>query len=147
MICGIILLVFGILTLAQGKFLLTRGRVVKGGPAYAIGVLLLLPLPLSFLAGLALGAILAARGEPVNTRQIENIAAFIGIGILVLCVGSAIIIAVAKAEPIERKRPPYQPEEDYDDRPLGRHLSGEDMDADIPEVRPVRRPPDDRIRE
>jgi hypothetical protein len=141
MICGIIMLIFGILALAQGKFLLTRSKAVTGGPVIAIGILLIAPLPLGFLAGMVLGSMMLVQGDRASVERFESTATAVGIAIPVICLVAALVIAAVYAKPVEKRRPRYEDEGEYDDRPRpprDRFDEGE---------RPRRRPPDDRIRE
>lgn len=52
--CEIVMLIFGIITLIRGRFLLFRTKEVRGWPARAIGVILILPMPASFSIGVLL---------------------------------------------------------------------------------------------
>jgi hypothetical protein len=96
--CDIIMLIFGIIALVRGKFLLTRAKEVRGVPARIIGIVLMIPLPLSFVAGLALGAMMASQGKSVDDLRLAG--SILGVTITGLCFVSAIAIAVATARPI-----------------------------------------------
>ena len=73
MCCDVILLILGIIVLIKGQVMLTRTKEVRGTPARVIGVLLILPLPLGFLAGLLLGAFYVAQGKPVTESEIQGV--------------------------------------------------------------------------
>ncbi|MCI0459512.1 MAG: hypothetical protein L0Z62_21385 [Gemmataceae bacterium] len=147
MICGIIMLIFGILTLVQGKFMLTRTRVVQGPPAYVIGAMLIAPLPLSFLAGMLLGALFLVAGDPASERRFQTLATVVGLGIPVACLLSAVGIGIAYAKPAPKRV--FRPGRDDDEglRPPRRDRRDargyEDRGDDD---RSPRHPPDDRIR-
>jgi hypothetical protein len=68
-IAEIAMSIFGIVTLARGKFSLTRGRVITGLYAYLIGIILTLTLPLmlgiGFVVGIAIGINAGAQGRPI----------------------------------------------------------------------------------
>jgi dienelactone hydrolase len=75
----IALFILGIIALATGKLTLTKTRVVYGWPARLLGIIGLLPLPLSFGVGVAIGVLLAMRGEPVENHRGLFIAIEVGI--------------------------------------------------------------------
>jgi hypothetical protein len=110
--CGIIMLIFGIVALAKGSFSLTRGRVVKGIPARMVGLLLVLPFPISFGAGLALGVYAVSTGMP--EQQVHDIANVLGVVIAFGFLIAALVTAFVFATPVEPKRPRFA-EEDEDD--------------------------------
>ena len=62
-------LIFGIIALATGEFKLTRKRVVTGDSARMVGVMLVLPLPLSLAAGLAMGAMFRRAGPTYSAGR------------------------------------------------------------------------------
>jgi hypothetical protein len=110
--------VLGIYSLATGKVKLTRSKVVSGWPARLIGVILLLPFPLTLLVGVAIGAYLVSQGGVGAGARPEDIQArmppwvpFIGIGMAVLCVIVCVIIGAATGAPPKKER-----RDDYDDR-------------------------------
>jgi hypothetical protein len=157
MCCDIILLILGIVVLVKGQVLLTRTKEVRGTPARIIGVILLLPLPLSFFAGLLLGALLVSQGKPVNESEIQGIVPFLGPAIIALCLFAAIAIAIAYAQPVrkqgvdadieavdvpERYHEHFQAEGDA--RPAPRS-DGPEVTDQLP--RPSAHPEDDRIRD
>jgi hypothetical protein len=63
--------VYGIVTLVRGRFPLTRNRVVTGGPAYLIGVLLTATLPALLVMGMVIGFVATVRagGAPPNPLE------------------------------------------------------------------------------
>lgn len=97
--------IFGMIALIRSHFLLTRVKEVRGWPARIIGVLLIMPFPLSFLVGIVLGVILVATGKDTKDQTITPIINIIEIAIVALCFFAAIGVAVFFAEPIRRKRP------------------------------------------
>jgi hypothetical protein len=153
----IAMLVFGIITLVRGRFLLTRAKEVRGWPARLIGVVLLLPFPLAFLAGIVLGAIFVVQGQDVQGKDLELVTRGVGRAIVVLCFLTAIGIAVAYAQPVRKHRADedieevdvpehyhehFQAEEESRPRP---RLDGPEVTDEPP--RPSARPEDDRIRD
>ncbi len=63
MALGIALLVFGIITLAKGEFLVSRTKSVRGTPAYVIGAILVGYLPLRFLPTSSMGSLLSSKAK------------------------------------------------------------------------------------
>ena len=93
MIFQIGLLIWGIVILAKQEVKMTRNKVVKGGPAIAIGVLFVTLIPSLFLVGLVLGIVsFAAGGQEAVDGVVAN-AAFLEFGVLILFVVVAFIIA------------------------------------------------------
>jgi cytochrome c biogenesis protein CcdA len=113
--CGIAMLIFGIIAFVKGEFKLTRNRVVRRGPAYAIGALLVLPFPLSFCIGLVYGAMLGARHEKLDVVQLQTKLAPIEVGLDIVCLLAALTIAVVAAKPVRAPRP-APVEDEYEDQ-------------------------------
>jgi hypothetical protein len=92
---AIALLIIGIIGFVKGRISVTSKRELRGGGLYAVATLFCLPLPLSFLAGVAAGAAAASGGKPVDDQAILwlSVAAVWG-PILV-----AFILAFALAKP------------------------------------------------
>lgn len=145
--CEILMLIFGIITVIRGRFSLTRAKEVRGWPARAIGVILILPMPASFSIGLLLGVVFTALGKNIDDRDFVTAAMVGEFGIVALCFFSAIGVAMFLAEPIRKKR--SEPEDtaipaDYEERFPARdwNIKNEGI-----KDRPSRPPsaPDDRI--
>ncbi len=146
--CEVIMLIFGIIALVRGRFLLTRAKEVRGWPARVIGVLLVTPFPLGFLVGMVLGAIFLANGKEVGGREFTTAAQIIGVVIIALCLCTAIGVAIFFAEPIRKKHSEEAVEalpDDYDER-FETRTRGDSESQDITDA-PTRPslPPDDRI--
>jgi hypothetical protein len=104
--------VFGIIALATGKLKLTRTKEARGTPARIAGVLLLLPLPVAFLVGLGVGAMLAAKGQVV---AVPPWLAFLELGIFLFFMICAFTIAGVYGVEPERKIPFHEEEEEPED--------------------------------
>lgn len=87
------LLIWGIVILAKQEVKLTKNKVVKGGPAIAIGILFVGALPLSFAIGLVLGLFLGATGGQEAVDAFVNYAFLLDFAILISVVVAAFIIA------------------------------------------------------
>lgn len=117
--CEILMLIFGIIALIRGRFLLTRAKEVRGWPARIIGVLLIMPFPMSFIAGMVLGAVFMALGKSIDGQEFKSAAMILGFATVALCFFSAIGVAFFLAEPIRKERPPQEDlaiPADYDER-------------------------------
>ena len=88
--------VWGIITLATGKFTISRDKVVTGAPAYVIGGILLLTLPIPLSIGFVIGFVSA-----VNTGQQPDVMNYLWIDPAVVLSILAIvgIIAFSTAKP------------------------------------------------
>ncbi len=108
--CGLVaeifMLVFGIMALVTGKFTLTRARVVTGVPARVVGAILVLPLPLALVMGFLLGAVLVAQGKQITRDEVQKYAAPLELGIILICMLTAVIVAAITAHPPQKKGPP-----------------------------------------
>lgn len=105
MLLTIALLVIGIIGFVKGRISVTKNRELRGGGLYAVATLFCLPLPLSFLVGIALGAQAVSAGKTLDdqTVLIAGLAATWG-PILV-----AFILAFAMAKPkVVPGQPPPQ---------------------------------------
>lgn len=105
MLLTIALLVIGILGFVKGRISVTKNRELRGAGMYAVATLFCLPLPLSFLVGLALGAQAVAAGKAVDEQTVllASIAATWGPVVV------AFILAFAMAKPkIVPGQPPPQ---------------------------------------
>jgi hypothetical protein len=100
------MLVMGIYTLVTGKIKLSARKIVEGGMARLIGLILMVPLPLTLGIGLILGIAAAAQNPQNPQAHIPAWAAFIGIGSAAICAITAILIAVATAKPVVKEPGP-----------------------------------------
>jgi drug/metabolite transporter (DMT)-like permease len=141
-VMAICMLIFGLIAIVRGQFVLTRAKVVRGVPARIIGVILLLPVPLWLGGALLLGAFYALQGKQPRPEDLEGPATLLTVGSCVGCMVIAVIIGLATAQPMKKKRLPDDLGEDYDRR------FGEDdyRPGEGPEPDGLR-PPEDRIRE
>ena len=155
--CEIVMLIFGIITLIRGKFTLTRGKEVRGVPARVIGLVLMLPFPLSLALDLLAGIVLAILGKPPTEQEATTIGVVIEVCIVALCFITAIVMANVYSQPIAKQRADENIEEvDLPER-YHEHFQAEEdarsaRRSDSPEVteqppRPSARPEDDRIRD
>ncbi len=146
--CEIAMLIFGIITLIRGRFLLTRAKEVRGWKARFIGLLLVMPFPLSFLIGMVLGAIFLSTGKDVEGQDFRSAAFIAEFSIVAVCFIAAIGVATVFAEPIRKKRSEHEDvaiPDDYDERfqARSRDITGnQDITGG---TSPPTTPPDDRI--
>jgi hypothetical protein len=73
----IALIIYGIYALVRGSFSLGKGRSVTGNKARILGLLCLVPLPLSFCAGAVIGVVSAIGGGAVENFWLYTAAEFI----------------------------------------------------------------------
>jgi hypothetical protein len=132
LIAEIASLIFGIITLATGKFRLTRTKAVYGTPPRVVGLLLVLILPCALGLAIAVAAVLVAMGElrdplhpPAVLYAVEPIT-------FLVFFTAAMIVAFANAGEPARRRP--YPDEDF----------GEDDEFEH-RLERERRPPDEEL--
>jgi hypothetical protein len=140
---GIGLIIAGIVALVTGRMKFSKNRAVQGVPARLLGVALLTPLPLGFLAAMIYTMAHIDPNKPDQAQQwaqqhdgaITAVMAGTMIGLAVLI----IVIAAFLAKPIKpakrRKRRDRDDDFEDDDRPRRRRDELEDDD------RPRRRRP------
>ncbi len=103
MICVIevALLLLGLLVVVTGDITVGSNRVLRGTPAHILGGLLMVPLPLSLLTGLLVGAFLSAQGRDPTQESYALVFILIDVGIFVVCLlaigGSALVLNLTKA--------------------------------------------------
>ena len=132
LIAEIASLIFGIITLATGKFRLSRNKVVYGTPARVVGLLLVLILPCALGLAIFVAAILVAQGQlPDPLKPPPILLAVEPITFIVIFTAAMIVAFVNAGRPVERRQ--YQ-DEDYE----------EDDDFEHRLERP-RRPPDEEL--
>lgn len=78
----IAMFVMGIVTLARGQFSLSANTIIRGGRAYAVGILMLLTLPFILGLGFALGFLLAINAGPEGLGANQWWFSLIDIGVL-----------------------------------------------------------------
>jgi hypothetical protein len=85
LIVEIAMLIAGIIALLRGEIPLTKVHYVDGWPARIAGFILLLPLPLTFVAGLILRAVLTAQGRVLQPGEIDHLVLYFDLPLLALC--------------------------------------------------------------
>jgi uncharacterized oligopeptide transporter (OPT) family protein len=143
------MLIFGIIALITGKFSVTRSKVVYDTPARIVGVIMMLPLPILLMLGVALGFGLLAQGRPLNQEDLDRLKTLgmiLGAVVILGCFIIGMVVAFIYAEPPRKKRGRDEEDFEEDDRPRRRRqVEEEDLDEERPRRPP--RPPDDRFRE
>lgn len=104
LILEIAMLIFGIIALVKGKFTLTKKKIVTGAAARIVGVILLMPLPLSFGVGVIMGIMLAAQGRQIQAKEIQNTGTIIEVVSVLGCCILAIGVSLATSHPPAKKR-------------------------------------------
>jgi hypothetical protein len=90
------MLVVGLIALCTGKLTLSKKRVVTGGWARGIGVVLLMPLPLAFLAGVAIGFLRATGGLTMPEGEFRILLTTAEAAIAFSCAGLAFALAASR---------------------------------------------------
>jgi formate-dependent nitrite reductase membrane component NrfD len=142
------MLIFGIIALVRGHFLLTRVKEVRGWPARVIGIFLILPLPLSLSIGMTLVASVVATGEDPDVQKVQSTIRIIEVVIVALCFCLAIAVGLFFYQPV-RKTPSKSEDRaiptDYDERFQARPREPLESPEITGEPSPRSAPPDDRI--
>lgn len=90
----IALAIWGIVVLFTGKLTVSKTKVVQGTAARLLGLLMLMPFPVAFMIGVAVGAWGAASGRDLEDLQMTLMAVdaglVIGTAVLVLAIAHAI---------------------------------------------------------
>jgi hypothetical protein len=143
LVLELVMLIVGITTLVKGTFGVGSRHAAKGVPARIAGAILMLPLPLKFLCGMAIGLALAVQEKQVDRN--DPVLAYLETGITLGCLVTALVLAGATAKPVGT-RDEKEEEMDFDEDdvpPLQRDSYARDEKEGPRQPRPV----DERIEE
>jgi hypothetical protein len=103
LIAEIAMAIFGIITLVKGKFSLTQNRVVKGIPAYVIGIILTATFPVILCVGFFAGIVMTilAHGRQPDVQQLKMIGFFLEIGTVFVISLIVLVLASLSSKKIE----------------------------------------------
>jgi len=100
--------IWGIVTLATGKFTLAKNKIVTGGPAYSVGVILTATFPVAFGLGLVVGFVIVAQGGNPQEDMLKY--AWIDAVVVLALLGLAFAVAIPNAkDPNQQLGAPGQP--------------------------------------
>ena len=131
----IAMLIFGIYALIAGKMNMGKNKVVLGLPARLIGLIGLVPLPLSLLVGVVFGIIWAAQNRPMDGTFL-GIATGIEVAIVLSCFALMMGLGYLMAGPppevdrVRRYDELEEEEEEEYDRPRKKKRPVRDDDGD-----------------
>jgi hypothetical protein len=97
LIAEIIMLMGGMYALIAGKVELTKGISLEGWRARVVGIFLVAPLPVSFLAGFAIGALVELHAFPQSILNYVGVLEFVIV--LAGLIGAAVFGALVKPKP------------------------------------------------
>lgn len=154
MICGlqIGLAIFGLIALIRGKMTISKSKVIVGTPARLIGLLALVPIPLTLGVGMLIGIAKVAEGGNPEKIAEDNRGLLMGVeigivivtAILVFGLGAALGVSPAEAERRDRAGRYDEEDDEYEDaRPRRRRDRDEDDEEDDRDDRPRRRSRDE----
>lgn len=84
------LLIYGIITLIKGQYSMGKGKKVVGSKARVLGVVCVVPLPLSALVGIVIGLL---RFESLSDNQFSAMVSGIEVAILVCAITALVLLA------------------------------------------------------
>lgn len=152
MICGlqIGLAIFGLIALIRGKMTISKTKVVVGAPARLIGLLALVPIPLTLGVGMLIGIAKVAEGGNPEKIAEDNRGLLMGveigivivIAILVFGLGAALGVSPKEAERRERAGRYDDEDGEYEDDRPRRRRDRDEEDEDDRDDRPRRRQDD-----
>lgn len=133
-ILEILCLVYGVITLAKGKFSVGKTREVRGAPAYLIGVILLAIIPVGIGTFIVLNWDDLAQGKQPDPLKLEAKTILPDVVAVFGCGGLAMLIALTNAkqkrEDRSRRRRDY--DDEFDDRLRRRRDLDDEYDDDPP---------------
>jgi hypothetical protein len=97
------LLVPGIVWLIRGRMMLGRKRYIESAPGRMAGLLLILPVPTSFVVGTVVGVLMMMQGKEVNAKSMRVPGTIIEVTVLVGCFIASIIVFRVWAKPLPAK--------------------------------------------
>jgi hypothetical protein len=108
--------IYGLVALITGKCRITRRLGASGAAARIAGLLMLLPLPISFALGLIVGMSMAARGQRELTPADAAFYRYLEIGITVVCLILSTVICLTGEPPTcqDRRRKRRRDDEDIE---------------------------------
>ncbi|GIW56491.1 MAG: hypothetical protein KatS3mg082_2895 [Nitrospiraceae bacterium] len=99
---------WGIVTLVQGRFFLTRNKIVRGAWAYVIGGLLTATLPVVLGLGFVIGFVLTVvRGREPTVEELLPLS-ILDIVVVTAILSAVVVIAVMTGKPVGPKSTPTQ---------------------------------------
>ena len=100
------LLVAGLIALVTGKFKLGKDRAAGGAAARFAGLVLILPLPTAFAAGLVVGFYRAATGRRFEAAEWKGVLTVVELGLVAACslLGFGVALAAGPARPPDADR-------------------------------------------
>jgi hypothetical protein len=112
--------IFGLITVIRGKMALSSTKVVEGIPAYMLGILAMVPLPLAFTIGLVVGFMHAKDGNEFKLDN-ENQLMFAVIELGICLVVSALVFGIGASigkKPNKKRKKHWDDDDDenWDDR-------------------------------
>jgi hypothetical protein len=116
------LAIIAIYALITGKLPLTRNRIVYGWKARVLALFGLMPFPVAFTIGLAIGIFTAAQGQPVNRDfSLTGMMIVMELTVVVMCVaamyGIGWALATGPPPPPKRRRREEADDDDSGDEP------------------------------
>jgi hypothetical protein len=90
LLLGVLLIAFGVVTLVKGELKLSNSKISRGGPAKLAGVLLILALPIAFLAQMVNSAMNAA-GTPLLDEATSAVMTYL---VLIIVALVALVVAL-----------------------------------------------------
>jgi hypothetical protein len=88
------LIIMGIIALSAGRLYLSPRRVVRGGPARALGIVAMLPMPVNIALGYFVGLVAVAQGNTLDLTDGPTIVAFTAMEAVVTGLCAAVISLV-----------------------------------------------------
>jgi len=119
LVLEIAMLVGGIVALITGKLSISRTLQLRGAPARIAGIVLLLPLPLAFAVGFAIGFLKATQGKGLD-ESFRLVVGLVELGITLACLVVVVVMTAVWGRQPPRKRfaeDEYFEEDDVPARP------------------------------
>ena len=123
LIGGIMILTMELIMLVTGLYALFAGKMptfgagreydVRGWPARVIGVICLLPLPLSVAAGFVASLQMAAQGKDLNDKSYFWVRTAIEGGIVLVCAVAMHMMRLTYQTPVKAQQKPDHPFSDF----------------------------------
>jgi hypothetical protein len=95
----VLMLIVGVMALIKGRIPLPRKRAVAGAWGRLIGAILVLPIPLTFLASFTMLLWMAAAGKPLEVRALPTPVLVIHAACTFICLAIAMVATLATNRP------------------------------------------------
>jgi WD40 repeat protein len=136
LVLEVVLLVYGVIAIVQGKFTVGTNRVLTGALARVAGLLLVLPLPVMLLVGVFAAAARAQGAIRMSADDLAMKLLYAEVGAVGVCVVLAALLALVAARPTDQQ-PAARPDKVPAGGPADAELWAEPVESEAVQTSPT----------